>query len=62
MIFTNDPNDIEMVNYNCPFGKSDHMVLDFEVEMGRFPEENESYWQRRYNYSKAKLYWIMNFL
>ena len=53
LIFKNSPNEIEMANYNCPLGKSDHMVPDFEVEMGKIPEEDESYRQRWYSYSTS---------
>ena len=35
LIITKDPTEIERIKYSCPLGKSDCVVLDFEMEIGR---------------------------
>ena len=40
-------------NYECPFGKSDHVVLKIEIKRGMEGKLEESHKKKRINYAKA---------
>ena len=41
LIFTMDPNEDDNIRYNCPLGKGDHVVIDFEMIIGRTQDGSE---------------------
>ena len=51
LIFTKDPREIGDITYSCPLGKSDHVVMEFEVGMKQVRQE--SYRKDRFNFDKA---------
>ena len=51
LVFTKDPREIGDIKYRCPLGKSDHVVMEFEVEGKK--TRQESHRKGRFNFRKA---------
>ena len=49
LILVSDPNMIGPISIKCPFGKSDHCVLEFSVENHHKPPKKIKH---RYNFRK----------
>ena len=41
------------INYECPFGRSDHVVLEIEIKGDMEEKQEESYKKKRKNYAKV---------
>lgn len=39
LVFMRDPTEVEDITYKCPLGRSDHMVLEFEMVMKHVRQE-----------------------
>ena len=52
LLFTSDSETVEGISYECPLGKSDHVVVkvNFGMELQRL---NEDYKQGRFRYNRA---------
>ena len=53
LLFSKEPDVIGEINYKCPIGKSDHVVIEFNILEGRAEPRDESYKKGRLNYAKA---------
>ena len=53
LVFTKEVNVIENMQYLVPLGKSDHVVIKFEIREGIKTVMNENHKVGRYNYGKA---------
>ena len=52
LCFTRDSEAVEDIKYECPMGKSDHVMM--EICLGKKPEEvEEEYRKERYNFSRT---------
>ena len=52
LLFTKGMNLEKDINYECPFGRSDHMVLKIEIKGDIKDKQEESYKKKR-NYAKV---------
>ena len=50
LVFTSDPECIETVSYECPLGKSDHVLIEISLS-GKRVELQENYKLERYRYN-----------
>jgi len=53
LLLTKEADIIGKINYRCPLGKSDHILIEFETNEGRDEERKEAHRNGRYNYGKA---------
>ena len=53
LLFTIGINLETYINYECPFGKSDHVVLEIDIKGDIKDKQEESYKKKRRNYAKA---------
>ena len=61
LIFTKGIELAKDIMYMCPFGKSDHIVLELELKETTEEERNESHRKERRNYAKANFPELRNF-
>ena len=53
LLFAKGINLETYINYECPFGRSDHVVLEIEIKGDLKDKLEESYTKKRRNYAKA---------
>lgn len=53
LIFTKDPHEISEINYLCAVGKSDHLLLKWQLISSKANIVNDNYRNDRLNYSKT---------
>ena len=60
LVFTKDPSEVGNIVYGSPLGKSDHLVMEFEVESKQVRQEE--YRKDRFNFAKADFDSLRSFL
>ena len=60
LVFTSNPESIDSVNYGCPLGKSDHVLIQVNLS-GEKLVMQESYKSERYRYNKTNFEGIREF-
>ena len=53
LLFTKGIDLEKDIDYECPFGRSDHVVLEIEIKGDMKDKQEESYKKKRRNYAKA---------
>ena len=53
LLFTKGINLETDINYECPFGRSDYVVLEIEIKGDMEDKQKESYKKKIRNYAKA---------
>ena len=53
LLFTKELDIIDEVKYQCPLGKSDHLLIEFELSSSIIGNRSENYKSGRYNYRKG---------
>lgn len=53
LVFTKEMDIIEGRNYQCPLGKSDHLLIEFSIGSDPIENRNEIYKNGRYEYRKV---------
>ncbi|MCX7564718.1 hypothetical protein OS176_14495, partial [Xanthomonadaceae bacterium XH05] len=61
LLLTKEPDVIEYLKYMCPIGKSDHVVIEFQMIIGNVVPRDEFYRQGRYNFGKADFVGLRKF-
>ena len=55
LLFTKGINLETDINNECPFGRSDHVVLEIEIKGDIKDKQEESYKKKRINYAKQTI-------
>ena len=53
LLFTQEPDTIGEITYQCTLGKSDHILMEFKLSDGIIEARRASYRNGRCNYGKA---------
>ena len=53
LVFTTGPNDMQEARYQCPLGKSEHIVAELEKKEVEDGNRDEAYKEERYDYGRA---------
>ena len=61
LVFTKEVELIKDINYVCPIGKSDHVILEMMVKGAYEKVRDETHWNKRRNYAKANFPELRNF-
>ena len=53
LLLTKEPDVIEALQYKCPIGKSDHVMIEFQVSEGSAAPRDEAHRKDRFNFGKT---------
>ena len=53
LVFTKKPETKPTIDYQCPVGKSDHVVIEIKIHKEETHKHNEDYKKERRNYAKS---------
>lgn len=62
LLFTKQLDITEEINYQCSFGKSDHLLLEYKLGKSLIENRSKIYKSERYNYRKVNFIRMMKFL
>lgn len=61
LLLTKEPDIIGKIKTKCPLGKSDHVLIEFDLNEGNSEEKDESYRKGRFNYGKTDFVGLRKF-
>ncbi len=62
LVLSKEADIIEDMNYNCPLGKSDHVMIRFCIKEKREESRCEDYRNERFNYGKTNFEQMRRYL